>query len=537
MKRLILTDQSSFKDIREQSAVYIDKTKQIYATLERGKFFFFARPRRFGKSLLCSTLVELFKGNRALFKDLWIDNSDWQWQAHPVIHLDMSIAAGSNATVSSFNESIKARLADIAKEYNVQTRSFELPGGQLAELIKVLHEATGVGVAVIVDEYDKPILDKVTSMGDYEQLHSALSSFYAPLKYLSSSLSLVFMTGVYKFAKTSVFSNLNNLRDLTFDPRAADLVGYTQEELESIFSAEIDVLAAKKQVTRTAMLATLREQYNGYKFGLELTTGTLSQSVYNSFAMNHVFESSDLVEKWFPSGSPSFLIKKIKEGNFEFIAQEGITTSFKNLDESCGPENISAVSLLYYAGYATLSSYDVESKLAVLMSPNSEVSEAMAGHLLALFKKSSAADLELIAWQLAQSFRFNTLDLIKDQLNQALAQLTYKVLLGEEHYFQLMMHMLLIIGRLNPQLEKSTNHGRMDMVIELPTRIFIIELKFNKSAQEGMNQIKAKKYVQKYQVKSLPIMGVGINIALKGNNKPEGGDNRCVFDVVFEQLH
>lgn len=243
-KKLFLTSMAVFKNIREQGGVYVDKTKQMYDCITEDRFYFFARPRRFGKSLLCRTMEELFKGNRKLFKGLWIDKSDWKWEQHPVIYLDMTLAAGRNRAVEGFWDAIHGMLQDIAHDYGIKVTRSKVPADHFKALIRALNIKFSKGVVVIIDEYDKPILDHISAGHPYQEMHRDISDLYAVLKSSEKYLRLAFLTGVFKFTQTSIFSNLNNLNDLTFAPRASELVGYTQEELESNFGEEIDLLAA-----------------------------------------------------------------------------------------------------------------------------------------------------------------------------------------------------------------------------------------------------------------------------------------------------
>jgi hypothetical protein len=538
MKRLILTDQSIFKDIRKKNAVYIDKTEQIYNVLQRGSHFFLARPRRFGKSLLCSTLASLFEAERDLFKGLWIDNSDWQWNKHPVIYLDMAEVAGRNRTATSMKERISEILSNKATAHELTLSRSDNPEDLLSSLIEKLHQKYNVGVVVIIDEYDKPVLDLVDNPIQRNEIHKLLASFYAPLKTKGSLLSLAFMTGVYKFAKTSIFSNLNHLIDLTFTPLAATIVGYTQEELETNFSLEIDTLASKTNVSREEMLITLQEQYNGYRFGVTLSDGALSPSVYNSFGINNVFAANDLIKRWFASGSPSFLIEKVKAGTFATFAQEGISMDFGTLDASCAPDAITAESLLYYAGYATMTDYDPRINYVTLKYPNKEVAHAMATQMMPLFSRTgNQTALSKLIKDLALSFFDNSLDRVKEILNQALAQFSYSIMLPYEDYFQSLLFLLLQAGNLDVYPEVQTNSTRLDIVVKTPATIFILELKFNRPAIDGLNQIIKKQYFQRYLALNKPIIAMGISFTLKDDAKgDEPLQNRAVSDVTWVQI-
>lgn len=535
MKQSIATTQANFADIRRQNSVYIDKTKQIYdCFFGVDKYYFLARPRRFGKSMLCNTLHEIFLGNKELFKGLWIEQSDWQWATHPVIYLDMTFAAGSDNTVKNIEEAIHELLDEHAQKYAVmlppQTKSIHL---RFKALVTNLYEKFGKGVVIIIDEYDKPILDLVDNPKMRNKIHTKLRSFYSPLKPLEAKLSKVFLTGVYKFTQTSIFSNLNNLQDLTFSPKAGTLVGYTEEEVKKYFNDDIENLAKKLNVTYEAMLDRLRTQYNGYRFGIELITETLSQGVYNSYAMNNVFASLDLIDKWFESGSPAFLIQKIREGKFVDLSSGSIQLDFNKLKNSCSPDDIDAVSLFYYAGYATMQTYDSDSEKIHLGYPNLEVSTATARELIKLFKIDQSSAINDLALNIAKSLRTHQFDALKDLFDQALAQLTYQIIDSTEHFFQAVVLLILQMGRLRAEAEVPTNNGSMDIVITLPNEIIIIELKFNKLAAEGLAQIKDKNYAKKFRAAGTKLMAVGLSITL---DKADEKNNKCIADVAWEAL-
>ncbi|MBM3887249.1 hypothetical protein FJ364_04945, partial [Candidatus Dependentiae bacterium] len=329
-----------------------------------------------------------------------------------------------------------------------------------------------------------------------------------------------------------VFSSLNNLNDLTFLPKAGTLLGYTQEEVESYFSEEIDALGSSLGISRAQTLERLRDEYNGYHFGVTRNTGTLTQGVYNPFALNHTFAANDMLKKWFESGSPKYLIKKIEEGHFEEIGPIGLNTDFDMLNNSYNPEEVTALSLLYYAGYATMISFTTGRDKVRLSAPNLEVSQATSKELLNIFKKNKASNLLDIAWDIADCFRNKKFKFLKDFFNQALAQLTYQIIVSEEKYFQTVILLILQMGKLRATAEIPTNDGRMDIVIELHNAIFIVEVKFNQPAAAGLQQIKNKDYAKKFKAQSLPITAVGLSIAL-GTNVPKA---KCVIDIAIENL-
>ncbi len=532
MKKLILTDRANFADLRQLGGLYVDKTKEIYDCIGKGTYYFLSRPRRFGKSLLCSTLKEMFSGNRALFKGLWLDSSDWEWKNHPIIHLDMSAAGGKQNSAADVKTKLFNQLKKIAKPFGLQINEDKPLDMVFANLVTDLYESSGISVVVIIDEYDKPVLDLVENPPIRDEVHKILGDFYAPLKTLDPYLRFVFLTGVYKFSKTSIFSGLNNITDLTFASRAGTLLGYTQEEVESYFSEEIDALAVSLGINRIQALEQLKMQFNGYHFGVNVNTGELSAGVYNPFAMNHTFAANQMLKSWFASGSPTFLIKKIADGCFEEIGPEGLKTNFNTLNNSYNPDEMTALSLLYYAGYATMAAFTPGLDEVTLAYPNLEVSQATSAELINIFKKNKASDLYKIAWRIADCFRQHKFDDLKELFNQALAQLTYQIIVSEEKYFQTVILLLLQMGKLRANAEIPTNDGRMDIVIETSGAIFIVEVKFNKPAADGLKQIKDKDYAKKFRAQGLPITAVGLSVGL--GEKADA--KNCIFDVVVEQL-
>jgi hypothetical protein len=532
-KKWFVVDSANFKEIRAKNGVYVDKTKKIYDCLGWGKYFFFARPRRFGKSTLCRTLEELFRGNRAIFKDLWIDKSDWEWKEHPIIYLDMTFVAGRSNTIERFRESMRQLLREIGDSYGATVVESNDVAGYFKALIIALYQKFNTGVAVIIDEYDKPILDLISAGEEYKLMHREISDLYAVLKPADPYIRLAFLTGVFKFTQTSIFSNLNNLKDLTFDITAGDLVGYTQEELEGNFKEEIELLGKKEQLDYAEMLEKLRREFNGYCFGFEVSTGQQAPRVYNPFAINNTFASNDMVKRWFASGSPSLLIQKIKEGKFEIMQPGGFRINFSDLSTSCNPDEITALPLLYYAGYATIGEYFKGIDKVQLVYPNAEVSCATADQLVKLFTTPGQSIMNDIAWELGQAFRANELEKIEEFFELAFSHITYQIFVSEEKYFQTMIMLILIMGRLRVEAEVAISTGRADLIAYTHDRIFIIETKFNDSASKGLEQIKNRGYMKKFVGGLLPVVGVGINIDLKKTPTQE----KKLFTVAWEQLY
>lgn len=314
-RRPIFVSKSSFDNIRLGDGLYVDKTREIYYNLLRGDtYFFLVRPRRFGKSLLCSTLSNLFggKSKEGLYTDLWIGKSgvwDFEKEEHPVIHLDMSKAAGASSNVEKFEMKVRSVLGKIAKSADVKLNCASEGPIEifLQELIWSLEEKHKKPVVVIIDEYDKPILDLIDEPKEMEAVRKSLQSFYSVLKSEESNLRLVFITGLYKFMEMSMFSTLNNLIDISLELPAGTLVGYTESEIKEYFCDHIDAFKAELKITDDDILMNeLRERYNGYRFGLNTASGTISDPIYNPFAINHVFRSMQFIDEWSVSGSACY---------------------------------------------------------------------------------------------------------------------------------------------------------------------------------------------------------------------------------------
>ncbi len=382
--QLICVDEQSFAKLRKKGGIYVDKTKYLYDVFKDGTYFFISRPRRFGKSLLCSTIAELFSNNRPLFKNTWIDQSDWDWQEHPVIRLDMTKAAGAASDAAVVRQGMINILNENAIRLGIDTLIEQAPHLMFRQLINKIYLKTGMGVVVVIDEYDKPLLDVIADPHRYKDIHKELAAFYGQLKASSEELRLVFFTGVFKFAQTSIFSGLNNITDLTFSHIAAEMLGYTEDEIKTFFPEHLAALADGYKVPVPAMLERLRGQYNGYTFGVNDKTASLVGSVYNPFAINHVFHQQQMVDQWFVSGTPSALLAKLREKQIKAIDAEELYIEFNILKASCEPDQMTAVALLYYAGYMTLKNYTIQQKSVTLDFPNAEVAQATSRHLLPL---------------------------------------------------------------------------------------------------------------------------------------------------------
>ncbi|CDK30888.1 ATP-binding protein [Candidatus Babela massiliensis] len=519
MLKKLPIDVSSFKTMINDNYKYIDKTKHIYNIFIAGsRYYFLSRPRRFGKSLLVSTLKELFSGNKELFKDLWIYSSDYDWKEHPVIHLDLSQI--EHLTSNELRINLNDALKKIAQDYNITLEYNKTPGATLKDLIENLSKINKV--VILIDEYDKPILDHIKNIEEAEKQREILKSFYSVIKAQDANLRAVLLTGVSKFARTSVFSGLNNLNDITLDPKAAQLLGYTQQELIDNFMPYINNFANQENITSEALIDKLKKWYNGYRFS------KIDTRVYNPFSVLYALDKREVNNYWIASGNPEFLIVLLKQKYYEIKDIENAEFSYNSI-EAFDISNINIIALLFQTGYLTIVDYDKEYNSFKVNFPNFEIKQSFTNYLLTAL---STYDLNTIATKMLNLKRaIDQNDLIKffDILENIFAHIPYTLTtkdLKEKDYHTLIQFILSVLS-INAQSETITNAGRIDLILETKNIIYIFEFKFNQSAQIALQQIKDKKYYQKFLDKNKKIILVGLNFNNLDNN----------LEFISEEFH
>ena len=499
MRNLPIGTQS-FVKLREGNAIYVDKTKLIHQITSEGTYYFFSRPRRFGKSLLISTFIELYKGNKSIFEGLWIENNrDWS-KSNPVIHI--SFEALSYVQMGLEN-AISARLNSIAEEYNIEL-STDNYKAKFEELIQNLFSKYGK-VVILVDEYDSPITnfleDKNIEKGKANR--DILREFYGVLKNADSFLEFVFITGISKFSKVSIFSHLNNLRDITLNAKFSTLVGYTQAEIELYFDDYLQEVQTTLNLSREKLLNEMKIWYNGFSWdGIN--------KVYNPFGTLNFLDQQVFRNFWFSTGSPRFLVDKMRMEilyDVENTVVDSITLDKFDLD------NIELIPLLFQTGYLTVKEMDVMTGEMVLDYPNKEVRESMYQFLISdLARNPHRTNTGRTMRDLNKAFLEKDLETVKTIINSILADLPSETYLKQsEGLYHGLIHLIFSYLGMLISSEVHSAQGRADAVVETPSDIFIFEFKFNKTAQEGIDQIKTKKYALKYQNSGKNIVGIGVN--------------------------
>ncbi len=371
LKRLPI-DVSVFNIMKEKNYLYIDKTEIIHDLITRGRFYFLARPRRFGKSLFLSTLQEIFEGNKKLFKDLWIGKQNrYDWPVHPVIYLNFSEL--DIATPSELKGSLSWQLETIAKSYGIDVKDAPSPGTKMLQLTRELSKKSSV--VILIDEYDYPLINMLKNIKVASENREILKNFFSVIKSLDRYLRAIFLTGVTKFSKTSLFSGLNNLNDITTDPRAATLLGYTQKEIDSYFSGYIKRQAEHTKVSEQEIKDEIKEWYNGYRFSRE------DIRVYNPFSILYYFEKKELENYWFASGTPGFLIELLKNQYYELENLEDVHLSSIALG-AFDIESLPLDIVLFQTGYLTINTYDRVKNKYTLTFPNQEIRESFSTYLM-----------------------------------------------------------------------------------------------------------------------------------------------------------
>lgn len=491
-----------FETIILEDYVYVDKTELIYQLITRGKPYFLSRPRRFGKSLLISTLHALFSGKRNLFKGLWIDKSDWDWTPHPVIRLDM---AGINNRSPEMVERALIRVLEKIASKNGLSLSGETPSDYLSDLIEQLFLTTGQKVVVLVDEYDKPLVDRLNDLEVAKANREIMREFYSAFKTQDEYLKFIFLTGVTKFSKVSVFSGLNNLNDITMTDDYSALLGYTLKELQYFFAKEIDNVAQVNGLTINDCYHQIKEWYNGYKFSEN------GQLVYNPFSTLKLFDSKRFSAHWFETGTPTFLINLIKQRQFDLSNLEEINVTEQSFS-SFDIEDFPTLPLLYQTGYLTIKSILPQINAFCLGFPNREVSQAFSENLLTTFASSKAECNKLLV-EVAENLFTNPWDYSNffEIMQKLFALIPYDLYVKQEKHFHSLFYLIIKLAGFQINAEIHTQQGRADAILETNDRIIIFEFKMNENPQNAIDQIQQKKYHEVYLSRQLPIYLVGIN--------------------------
>jgi len=510
MKKLPISIQT-FKEIISRGLIYVDKTRYIWELTQKGKYYFFSRPRRFGKSLLITTLKSFFKGRKDLFEGLFIYEKEKEWKKHPVIHIDYSLVEYMKSR-DIFDESLLNHLNDIASDYGIKLQK-TIIADAFTELVKTLHEKHGQ-VVVLVDEYDKAMVDTLTDETRFKENREVLRGLYGAMKALDEYFRFVLLTGVSRFAKVNVFSGMNNLKDISMSGQFSNVAGFSQDELEEYFGEYLETVCKKFNTSMPVLLEEVKTKYNGFSWnGVD--------KLYNPFSIFNFLIDKEFGNFWFSSGTPTFLIKllnqkkQLPEALENAIATdlEGGTTQIKNLP---------VLPLLFQTGYLTIKKIEYEGfkRHFVLDYPNDEVRESFIRYIAADFVGKEQHEIQPEAFHLRETLREERFDDFITILQSFLADIPSRLHLPKEAYYHSLVYMMLRLVGVQLLLEKETDKGRIDAVLELPDKVYIIEFKFGTEkkikrvktlSRQAIQQIEKRKYFEPYLAsgKKILLFGVG----------------------------
>jgi Holliday junction resolvase-like predicted endonuclease len=495
-------DFSAFRALREENYLYVDKTEYAHRMITGGRYFFLARPRRFGKSLLISTLKEILEGNKELFEGLWIAKSDYQWKPHGVIALNISRLGIKNET--TLKHGLVYELQEIATAYEIPAHiiNYDEPELILSSLVKALHKRFG-RVAILIDEYDSSIVHALTNPEHASTMRDEIRTFFAAIKGLDDFVNFTFITGVSSFIQSGLFSGINNVRIITLDERYTGACGYTDEEVDHYFTEYITAWAETEGSSFEETRTKIKEWYNGYHFGEK------SASVYNPYSLMHALEAQKFKHYWFVSGLPTFLADFLKK-EYRTFDSERLTIDSNTLQGSFDINAMPLKALMFQAGYLTIASYDKERQVYTLGYPNKEVRTSFQEQLLQAFAQLDSVAAKELPQALWIVFNSGNVEDIVDTIRQLFAHVPYQLHMKEEKYYHSLLQMALSIVGIKAQSEYSTSDGRIDLVLELPKLIYIIEVKFGDKAKEALAQIEQKKYYERFlhQAKKIILLGL-----------------------------
>ena len=501
LKRLPVGIQT-FEKIVNGDYLYVDKTEYIWRMTHLGSYIFLSRPRRFGKSLLVSTLQAYFEGRRELFKGLYIDSVEKEWTEYPVLRFDMS--SGKHMEKDQLERYLGNRLSEYEERYGI-TQPAADNNDRFTELIKAAYTKTGKKVVILIDEYDAPLLDVVHEEETLPVLRNVMRNFYSPLKDCDPYLQFVFLTGITKFSQLSIFSELNNLKNISMRPDYAAVCGITMEEMATQMSDYIDDFSNARGFSHDETINLLKRQYDGYHFSWS------SPDVFNPYSLLNAFQDHEFTSYWFASGTPTYLVEMLRK--FDAVPTD-ISSMEGGADDFDAPtEGMTTIMpLLYQSGYITIKDYDEIFRSYTLGIPNNEVRIGLTKALVPSYVMPNTLVVNNTARNIARCLAKDDIDGALSLLKNFLSTVPYCNDASSEGHFQQVLYIILtLVSDYFADVEIHTPAGRVDMVLRTNTRLYLFELKMNKSAEAAMRQINLKDYASRFSLSDLPVVKVGIS--------------------------
>ncbi len=493
----------NFESLRNDNYVYVDKTALIYKLADTGRYYFLSRPRRFGKSLLVSTLEAYFSGKKELFRGLAIENLEKDWEEYPILHLDLNTAKydSADALLNVLNDVLSNWEATYGTSPTEVTPELRFKG-----IIRRAWERTGRRVVILVDEYDKPMLQAIGNEGLQEEYRNILKAFYSVLKTQDRYIRFALLTGVTKFGKVSVFSDLNNLDDISMDSRYIDICGITEAEIHKYFEESLHSLAESEGIGYEGVCEKLRLMYDGYHF----RNGCVG--IYNPFSLLNTLNKLEFGDYWFETGTPSFLVHLLKEADYDLnnLQKEQVSADVLNSIDSMSRNPIPVI---YQSGYLTIKGYDERFKIYKLGFPNKEVEDGFIKYLTPMYTPIENNKTEFFVASFVDDVESGNPEGFMERLQSLFADTDYEITGKLEKYFQNSMYLVFKLLGFYAEVERRTSRGRIDIVIQTADYVYVMELKLDGTADDALRQIDERGYADPFMSGNRHIYKIGVNFS------------------------
>ena len=497
----------NFESLRNDGFFYVDKTALMYRLVSTGRYYFLSRPRRFGKSLLISTLEAYFQGKRELFDGLAVASLEKEWKKYPIMHLDLNARKYDSA--KSLEQELDKHLEQWEKVYGNEY-SDRAPEERFYHLIRMAYEKTGERVVILVDEYDKPLLQAIGNEELQQAFRSTLKPFYGVLKSMDGYIRFALLTGVTKFGKVSVFSDLNNLMDISMDERYTDICGISGEELLRDFDEDIRALAETNGQTYEQACARLKEDYDGYHFCPD------SPGIYNPFSLLNTFAKGRYGSYWFETGTPTYLVELLKKSDYDLEQMSREETDTETLDSIFTGDN--PIPVIYQSGYLTIHPHDTTFGLNTLWLPKKEDEDGILKFLMPYYAKSDMTKSGFEIKRFVNDVEKGDIDGFMERLQSFLADCPYELARDVELHYHNVLFIVFRLAGLYTQVEYHTSRGRIDMVVQTADYVYVMEFKLNGSAEQALQQIEERQYALPFAADSRKVFRIGVNFSSDTRN-------------------
>lgn len=495
----------TFSEIAKGNYYYADKTDVVYRLVHYAKYHFLSRPRRFGKSLFVSTLQAYFEGRKELFKGLAIEQLEQEWTEYPVIHLDLS--GGKYYSIENLHDILNMILLRQEEKYGIENNKSQAYSARLTHILETAIQKTGKQVVVLIDEYDSPMHDSMKDKVLQDKIRNIMRDFFSPLKEQEKNLRFVLITGISKFSQLSIFSELNNIKNISMKDEYSDICGITKEQLLTDFRDGIEAMAAHNSLTFNETVEKLKEHYDGYHFTPN------SPDIFNPYSIINALDDRDFNSYWFTSGTPTFLIELLQKNGIDMLQLDNLWARDNRFDVPT--DSITdPIPVLYQSGYLTIKEYNSKLRMYRLGFPNEEVRQGFSESLYRYYAPTLMGELDTVVYKYREKV------LLEDDIEAFLPYLQtfydkfpYTIINNNERHYQAVMFTIFSMLGADVKVEEPTPDGRIDMVLKTDTAIYVFELKYNKSADVAIQQIKQKDYAKIYVGDGRKIVKVGINFS------------------------